>query len=106
MKRKAKRIVPNCLKLPSNSVKASVQNDNGFGTSVPPSMTNIEIYFDQKGVREIAGDFFNEHELREWKNTTGQPVINWKVCAVEWIYNYRQEMKLRFRKSPFYTESS
>jgi hypothetical protein len=70
---------------------------------VPPSLANVVIYFDQKGVLEVAGDFYEEHELREWKNVAGQPVKNWKVCAADWIYNYRQDLK-GLRQSPFYSE--
>lgn len=106
MKRKAKRLVSNVHKSLSNSVKIAPRNDNGFGTSVPPSLTSIEIYFDQKGVLEVAKDFYEEHELRAWKNASGHPIINWKVCAAEWIFNYRQDMKRKFRMSPFYGESS
>ena len=105
MKRKAKRIVPNLHKQPKNRIVIAVRNDDGLGTSMPPSLTSVEIYFDQKGLVEIAGNFFTEHELREWKSATGHPIINWKVCAADWIYDYRQAMKMRFRKSPFYTES-
>ncbi|RYY72255.1 MAG: hypothetical protein EOO13_00045 [Chitinophagaceae bacterium] len=104
MKRKVKRIDPSISK-PPRKVKLVGQNDDGFGTSVPPSLSSIEIYFDQKGVLEIAVIFFDEYESRQWKSETGQLVKNWKVCAAEWIYNYRQEMKRRFRQSPFYSES-
>lgn len=105
MKRKVKRIDPSVVKSPRRKVKLAVRNDDGFGTSVPPSLTSIEIYFDQKGVLKIAAIFFDEYEARQWKSVTGQPVTNWKVCAAEWIYNYRQELKRRFKQSPFYSES-
>ncbi|NCD67850.1 hypothetical protein [Mucilaginibacter agri] len=106
MKRKAKRVVPNVHKSPRKSVKIAPRNDDGLGTSVPPSLATIEIYFDQKGMLEVAGDFYEEHELRAWKTSTGYPVKNWKVCAAEWIFNYRQDIKRKFRISPFYSESS
>jgi hypothetical protein len=106
MKRKAKRIVPNLHKQPRNGIAIVVNDDDGLGTSMPPSLTSIEIYFDQKGLLEIAEDFYSEHELRQWKSSTGQPIINWKVCAADWIYDYRQAMKIRLRRSPFYSESS
>ena len=105
MKRKAKRIVPKDTQ-PKNRIAIALHNDDGLGTSMPPSFASIEIYFDQKGLVEIADDFFTEHELREWKSATGHSIINWKVCAADWIYDYRQAMKMRFRKSPFYSESS
>ena len=106
MKRKAKRLVPSLHNIPKNRGKLATQNDDGLGTSVPPSLANIEIYFDQKGVLEVAKDFHEEHELRAWKNATGYPIINWKVCAAEGIFNYRQDIKRNFRMSPFYSESS
>ena len=106
MKRKAKRIIPSVPKSPKNNLKIAIRNDNGLGTSMPPSFTSIEIYFDQKGLLDVAMHFFEEHELRAWKSPTGYPVINWKVCAAEWIYNYQQELKRNFRISPFYSESS
>ncbi|WP_461451642.1 hypothetical protein [Mucilaginibacter sp.] len=106
MKRKARRIVPVPNQSSRSSLKIVPRNDDGLGTSIPPSLANIEIYFDQKGVMEVARDFYEEHELRAWKNATGYPINNWKVCAAEWIYNYRQETKRKFRMSPFYCESS
>ncbi|WP_295793728.1 hypothetical protein [Mucilaginibacter sp.] len=105
MKRKAKRIVSNLDKQSTDRIANVVRNDDGLGTSMPPSLISIKIYFDQKGLAEIAADFFTEHELREWKSATGHPIINWKVCAADWIYDYRQAMKMRLRKSPFYSES-
>jgi hypothetical protein len=105
MKRKAKRIASLPAKPARKGIKMSVQNDDGFGTSMPPPFALVKIYFDQRGMDKSVCEFYDEHELRQWKNQTGQPIINWKVCAAEWIYNYRQEMKRKFRQSPFYSES-
>jgi hypothetical protein len=105
MKRKAKRIAPTTANSPRKSLPIPMEIDDGFGASVPPSLGTLTIYFDQKGEREIARDFYEEHELRQWKSATGQLVTNWKVCAAEWIYNYRQDRKRRFRQSQFYNES-
>lgn len=105
MKRKAKRMAALLAKPPAKQLNFRTWKDDGFGTSVPPSIESIVVYFDQKGVPEIACDFYEEHKLRKWKSVNGQPVTNWKVCAAEWIYNYRQDLKRRFRRSPFYSES-
>lgn len=105
MKRKVKRIIPSPLKPARKSLKMSLQNDDGFGTSMPPPLAVVAIYFDQKSMADCVCDFYDEHELRQWKNQTGQPITNWKVCATEWIYNYRQEMKWKLRQSPFYSKS-
>jgi len=72
---------------------------------MPPDEEVLLIYFDQKGAREMAQDFFEEHEERDWKTPTGGIIHNWKVAAAEWLYNYRQEVKRKLRQSPFYSGS-
>lgn len=105
MKRKAKRTNSSEVKRSRGNVKIKSQNDDGFGTSIPPSFANVQIYFDQKGLLDVAPDFYEEHELKEWKSQTNIQITNWKVCAAEWIFNHRQEVKRKFRLSPFNTES-
>ncbi len=105
MKRKAKRTVqrqPNEIR---KSSKTTIHIHDGLGTTMPPDKEVLLIYFDQKSEAELADEFFNEHDARGWKTPTGGMIYNWKVCATEWIYNYRQEVKRRFRQSPFYSES-
>lgn len=105
MKRKAKRVAQNAS---NSSVIYAIESpavNSGYGISVPPSLNDVEIYFSQKGMVDVAVGFYSEYDSRQWKSETGQPVKNWKVCAAEWIYNYRQEMKRRFRRSPFYGQS-
>ncbi|MVN91426.1 MULTISPECIES: hypothetical protein [Mucilaginibacter] len=82
-----------------------MHNHDGLGTTMPPDKDVLLIYFDQKGEGELAEDFFNEHDARGWKTPTGGKIFNWKVCASEWIYNHHQDVKRRFRQSPFYSES-
>jgi len=105
MKRKAKRTITR----PSNEGrigrKKYSSSFDGLGTSMPPDREALLIYFDQKGEAELVDDFYNEHVERKWKSPSGGAIYNWKVCAAEWIYNHRQEMKRRLRKSPFYSDS-
>ncbi|TWR24789.1 hypothetical protein FPZ43_18000 [Mucilaginibacter pallidiroseus] len=105
MKRKAKRTVPRLLNEVRKSSKHTLQIHDGMGTTMPPDKEVLMIYFDQKGEGEMANEFFNEHDGRGWKTPTGATIYNWKVCAAEWIYNHRQNVKRRFRQSPFYSES-
>lgn len=105
MKRKAKRALPRQPKQASRTTKNPMQIHDGLGSTMPPDKDVLQIYFDQKGEAELAETFFNEHHTRGWKTPTGGTIYNWKVCAAEWIYNYRQELKRRFRQSPFYNKS-
>lgn len=105
MKRKAKRRVPMQLDEVRKSNKNLAQTHDGMGNTMPPNEDVLLIYFDQKGEAALAEVFFNEHYMRGWTTPTGGTIHNWKVCAAEWIYNYRQGLKRRFRKSPFYSES-
>lgn len=105
MKRKAKRILCNQPKEVNSRGNFPIKSHDGLGTTMPPNVESLYIYFDQKGVSEKAGEFFHEYDIRGWKTATGGTVRNWKVCAAEWIYNYQQEAKRKFRQSPFYSES-
>jgi hypothetical protein len=105
MKRKAKRTVPRQLTEVRKCSENTVHIHDGLGTTMPPDKDVLLIYFDQKGVAVLADEFFNEHDARGWTTPTGGTIYNWKVCAAEWIYNHRQEVKRRFRQSPFYSES-
>jgi hypothetical protein len=105
MKRKAKRTVPRLPNEVMKNSKNTMQIHDGMGTTMPPDKNVLFTYFDQKGEGELADDFFNEHDARGWKTSTGGKIFNWKVCAAEWIYNHRQEMIRRFRQSPFHSES-
>jgi hypothetical protein len=105
MKRKAKRTVPRLPNEVRKSSKNTKHNHDGLGTTMPPNKDVLLIYFDQKGEGELVEVFFDEHDARGWTTPTGSIIYNWKVCAAEWIYNRRQEVKRRFRQSPFYRES-
>jgi hypothetical protein len=105
MKRKARRIVQQPIKLREKILKRSDHFDDGLGTSVPPEFEVVHVYFDQKGQVEFAHKFFEEQEMVQWKTQSGQIIRNWKEYAAEWIYNRRQDMKRRFRQSPFFNES-
>ncbi|WP_295769310.1 hypothetical protein [uncultured Mucilaginibacter sp.] len=105
MKRKAKRTIPRQSKEVRKCGQNPMQVHDGLGTTMPPDQVVLLIYFDQKGEAELAEKFFNEHQLRSWKTPTGGIIYNWKVCATEWIFNYRQEEKRRLRQSLFYSDS-
>jgi hypothetical protein len=105
MKRKAKRTIPGKSNEVDGLGKLPTRIHDGLGTTMPPNLEGLHIYFDQKGVPDLADEFFHEYDIRDWKTPTGGTVRNWKVCAAEWIYNYQQEAKRKFRQSPFYSES-
>jgi hypothetical protein len=105
MKRKAKRTLPRLPNEVRKSSKNTMHIHDGLGTNMPPDKEVLLIYFDQKGEAELADEFLNEHHARGWKTPTGGTIHNWKVCAAEWIYNHRQDVKRRLRLSPFYSES-
>ena len=101
MKRKVKRIFQNQREARRFKPPTLSDDINGFGEIVPPDRMVVAIYFDQKDLPDCADAFLAEHELAEWKTIRGTPIRNWKVCAAEWIFNYRQELKRKFRLSPF-----
>ncbi|HEY1011035.1 MAG TPA: hypothetical protein VGE58_13030 [Daejeonella sp.] len=75
----------------------------GFGTEMPPLVAHIRIYFSQKGLADSEAEaFFSEFHSRRWMTPRGTPVRNWKVLASDWIFDRRQEKKLRQRQSLFF----
>jgi hypothetical protein len=101
MKRTAKRINSAKLrgleKLPANSNAGQ----KGFGYEMPPDEDLVQIYFDQKGLGNLAQLFYRDYQAWGWKTQTGKKIRNWKVLAVDWIFNYRQTVKLALRRSGF-----
>jgi hypothetical protein len=99
-KRKASRIVPKPIRKPKSSIQ------RGFGFEMPPDRELVEIYFDQKDMEDQAGPFYNFYDDTDWRSASGTPLRNWKVLAADWIFNYRQQLKLeqrlRTNQSAFY----
>jgi hypothetical protein len=105
MKRKAKRAIKKQHEPLQASYKINADSHNGFGGNVPPDRTAVFIYFEQKDLSDCVDEFLAEQELSKWKTVSGAPIRNWKVCAAEWIFNYRQAMKRKFRLSPYNSQS-
>ena len=105
MKRKACRISPEKFQLLNDSAKNSQKEIKGFGYQVPPDEDMVRIYFDQKGFLNVAGIFYRKCQAQHWKTKTGKKIGNWKVVAADWIFDYRQSVKLALRKSKFSSPS-
>jgi len=72
--------------------------EGGMGYQMPPDMSCILIYFQQKDQPDSEADLFYAHYQKlKWKTATGKPFRNWKVLATDWIYERRQAKELRQR---------
>lgn len=105
MKRKAKRISPAKLQLLKKAGKNFKDKIKGFGYQVPPDEDIVRIYFDQKSFRNMAEIFYRDCRAQHWKTKTGKKIYNWKVLAADWIFDYRQSVKLALRRSKFCNQS-
>ena len=94
VKRKAKRIQvkPEKMALPPPVTQ------QGFGIEMPPQKQLVDIYFDQKGFADQAPLFFQFYEQLNWSSPRGTPYRNWKMLAVEWIFDHQQALKLTRRR--------
>ena len=104
MKRKAKRISPAKFQLLNQSNRNFENEIKGFGYQVPPDIDTVRIYFDQKGFLNVAEVFFKNFQAQHWNTKTGKEIRNWKVLAADWIFDYRQSVKLALRRSKFRTQ--
>ncbi|MDA9555667.1 hypothetical protein N9R54_05465 [Pelobium sp.] len=47
-----------------------------------PTLKEVKIYFDQKGFEEgDAESFFKEFQKKNWQNSKGKPLVNWRAKA-------------------------
>lgn len=52
----------------------------------PPSMQEIKIYFNQKGMPDCEADnFYRFYEKKRWTGKNGYFYKNWKQIAYRWI---------------------
>nr|WP_199077409.1 hypothetical protein [Pedobacter sp. ASV19] len=68
----------------------------GFGKIMPPQKAHVIAYFIQKGRQEQESlAFYNYYSLKNWRNSTGEPIKNWKTLAWNWIWNnpFNQQFK-------------
>lgn len=67
--------------------------------SRPPTIQDVKIYFNQKGMPEYEADnFYHFYEKKQWKNKTGNFYRNWKYIAYMWIASVVQNQPLLFDK--------
>lgn len=60
----------------------------GIGKNVPPEKIHVIIYFIQKGQSEYeAVQFYEEYNVRAWKNKHNESISNWKLHAWNWIWS-------------------
>lgn len=58
-----------------------------YGRDIPPSRFQVQVYFQQKGLRRAtANSFFDYYELRGWQNKFGVQIKDWKMRAWQWIW--------------------
>jgi hypothetical protein len=67
-------------------------NKLGAGSSIPPDIAHVRIYFIQQSLPEMnAIKFFEEYEENGWKTITGKPVRNWKTEAAKYIWTLLEQ---------------
>jgi len=63
-----------------------MESQNPFLQTNAPTIQEVKIYFDQKGLPEYeAESFFLFYKKRGWKSKTGNYFKNWKSIAYYWI---------------------
>lgn len=60
---------------------------SGLGSQCPPDKIHVRVYFLQQGsTAENASTFFDYYALREWSDSSGMRVKNWKQLAWSWLF--------------------
>ncbi len=62
----------------------------GKASGCIPTLNEVVIFFDQKGlVRKAAEAFFASQQRGRWKTEKGLPIRSWKTVANKWIWMYQ-----------------
>ncbi|TDQ73797.1 hypothetical protein [Sphingobacterium yanglingense] len=62
------------------------KSQTGFGKVLPPTEHEVTIYFAQAGKsRQLASEFYDEFNSKNWLTRSGKPIFNWKKKAWEYI---------------------
>jgi hypothetical protein len=57
-----------------------------------PSLSQITIFFDQKGFElKDAEAFFTEYSARQWRGRRGVMVKNWRAKALDWMWRLQKD---------------
>lgn len=86
----------------TNKNVKNVKNEKEGGS--PPSKNDLIEYFSEKGdmlendIPLEAENFINHYEDREWKNSSGKKIKEWKRQASTWNNNYKKFNYDRLKK--------
>ena len=63
-----------------------MRNETLFTRSMPPSIEEVKIYFNQKGMPSMEAEhFFLFYEKKQWRSKGGNFLKSWKNIAWNWI---------------------
>jgi len=69
---------------------------NGLGKVIPPTFQFVNIYFIQKGRKQVeAKAFFGFYSANNWTTPKDKKVRDWKAAASDWIWNLSQLEKAK-----------
>ena len=89
----------------SNTDKNVKNVKNGKEYNGKPSKTDLIKYFSERGdmiksdIPLEAENFINHYEERDWKNTSGKKITEWKRQASTWNNNYQKFNSKRLQQS-------
>jgi hypothetical protein len=67
------------------NMKKSMSQTHSYANH-PPSMQDVKIYFNQKGMPECeANEFYQFYERKQWTSKKGCFFKDWKQIAYRWI---------------------
>lgn len=60
--------------------------------AISPTLREVKIYFGQKGFEEEdAESFFKEFQKKNWQNSKGKPLMNWRAKACERMWRKQKD---------------
>ncbi|SDE88647.1 hypothetical protein SAMN05216464_110187 [Mucilaginibacter pineti] len=60
----------------------------GCGNQIPPKKKDVIVWFIQKDSNEITAlAFFTFYAMKNWQNSRGHIIADWKVKAWDWLWS-------------------
>lgn len=64
--------------------KKEKENVKGSHEFIAPSLDDVKEYFKENGYPEsLASQFYNGYSIANWKDSRGNPILNWKQKAIQ-----------------------
>ena len=80
-------LTPNTLPLTPDTVNEEKKEEEALAR-----FADVEVYWQQRGFKSSAREFYDFYELRQWVGRRGERISSWKKAACMWEDKFRRDV--------------